>query len=206
MAVLKRSLLWRRLDTTGTEHVLLSEQSGIHARGTIVAADPVAYTCAYELLVDDHGATARLTATAEGAGWLRTVKLERALGHWHVTTGEQGDLDAALVAAGHPRGGLPGIEDAHRLTDARDVDLGYSPLFNTLPLRRLFLTHDEPGTRHTITAAWVLMPTLDVMPARQTYTTLGHGRIRYESGSFAADLTVDGDGYVRRYPGLAELV
>jgi hypothetical protein len=54
--------------------------------------------------------------------------------------------------------------------------------------------------------AWVLVPSLEVLPARQTYTALGDGRIRYESGSFAADLTVDGDGYVRRYPGLAELV
>ena len=206
MAVLKRSLLWRRLDTTGTEHALLTEQPGLHARGTIVAADPVAYTCAYELLVDDQGATARLTVHAEGAGWLRSVKLERALGRWHVTTGEQGNLDAALAAAGHPRSGLPGIEDAHRLIDARDVDLGYSPLFNSLPLRRLFLAHDKPGTQHTMTVAWVLMPALDVMPARQTYTTLGNGLIRYESGSFAADLTVDGDGFVRRYPGLAELV
>jgi uncharacterized protein len=206
MAVLRRSLLWRRLDTTGSEHALLSDQAGLHARGTIVAADPVPYTCGYELLVDDTRATARLVVTTEGAGWLRNVKLERAAGRWHVTAGEQGDLDKALAACGHPPAGMPGMEEPSRLIEARDVDLGYSALFNSLPLRRLWMVRDKPGTAHTITVAWVLVPSLEVMPARQTYTTLGDGRIRFESGSFTADLTVDGDGYVRRYPGLAELV
>jgi hypothetical protein len=208
MPVLKRSLLWRRLDTTGTEHTLINDHTGLglHARGTILAADPVPYTCVYELLVDDQGATARLTATAEGAGWLRSVKLERAAGRWHVTASEQGDLDSALVACGHPKAGLPGMEDPHRLVDARDAHLAYSALANTLPLRRLWLLRDRAGSTHTVTVAWVLLPGLEVFPTRQTYTALDGGRMRYESGSFAADLTVDGDGYVRRYPGLAEQV
>jgi hypothetical protein len=205
MPVLKRSLLWRRLDTTGIEHVLLNERNGLHARGTIVAADPIAYTCGYELLVDDHWSTARLTVTAEGAGWLRSLKLERALGRWHASAGEQGDLDAALVAARHPRAGLPGIEDAQRLLEARDADLSYSALTNTLPLRRMWLLREKPGVARSVTVAWVLMPSLEVIPAKHTYTSLGEGLIRYQSGTFAADLAVDGDGYVRRYPGLAEL-
>ncbi|MFS8478885.1 MAG: putative glycolipid-binding domain-containing protein [Micromonosporaceae bacterium] len=33
---------------------------------------------------------------------------------------------------------------------------------------------------------------------------LGDGRLRYSSASFTADLTVDADGYVTDYPGLAE--
>src|SRR6266545_4818281 len=114
MPVLPRSLFWRRLDTVGTDHALVAEQSGLYARGTMVAAEPVPYTCGYELLVDD--------------GWLRSVKLERAAGRWRVTAGEQGDLDAALRAAGHARAGLPGIEDPSQLRDALDVDLGDCPL------------------------------------------------------------------------------
>src|SRR5436309_13078168 len=107
MPVLPRSILWRRLDTVGTDHALLAEQSGLYARGTMVAAEPVPYTCGYELLVDEGWVSVRLAVTAEGAGWLRSVKLERAAGRWRVTAGEQGDLDAALGA----RAPLPGAED-----------------------------------------------------------------------------------------------
>src|SRR5437773_10831318 len=107
MAVLPQSILWRRLDTVGAEHVLLAERSGLYARGTMVAAEPVPFTCGYELLVDEGWVSARLAVTAEGAGWLRSTKLERAAGRWRVTASEQGDLDPALLAAGQPRAALP---------------------------------------------------------------------------------------------------
>jgi hypothetical protein len=206
MLVLKRSILWRRLDTVGVDHALLAEQSGLYARGTVVAAGPVPYTCGYELLVDDGWVSVRLTVTVEGAGWLRSVKLERAAGRWRVTSGEQGDLDAALVAAGHARVGLPGIEEPGRLGDALDVDLGNCPLTNTPPVRRLGLQRARPGTTHSLPVAFVLVPSLEVVAARQSYTALDESRVRYESGSFAADLTLDEQGYVIHYPGLAERV
>jgi hypothetical protein len=199
-------MLWRRLDTVGTEHVLFAEQSGLYARGTMVAAEGIPYTCGYELLVDSGWVSVRLSVTAEGAGWLRSVKLERAAGRWRVTAGEQGDLDAALRAAGHARVGLPGIEDPGQLRDALDADLGSCPLTNTPPVRRLGLLQAKPGTTSTLTVAWVLVPSLEVVAARQTYTALGEGRVRYESGSFKADLTLDDRGFVRHYPGLASAV
>src|SRR2546429_9268301 len=109
MPVLPRSILWRRLDTAGTDHALLAERSGLYARGTMVAAAPVAYTCGYELLVDEGWVSGRLSVTAEGAGWLRSVKLERAAGRWRVSRSEQGDLGAALGGAQHPPAGAAGI-------------------------------------------------------------------------------------------------
>src|SRR5947207_9623057 len=204
MPVLPRSLLWRRLDTAGTEHALLSEQSGLYARGTMVAADPVPFTCGYEVLVDGGWVSVRLAVTAEGAGWLRSIKLERAAGRWRVTAGEQGDLDAALRCGGHARAALPGAEDPALLRDALDVDLGYCPLTNTPPVRRLGLLRARPGTSATLTVAWVRVPSLEVVPARQTYTALGDNRVRYQDESFAADLTLDDSGYVVSYPELAE--
>lgn len=203
MAVSPRSLMWQRLDTSGMEHVLFEDRSGLYARGTMVAAAPVPYTCTYELLADASWSCHRLTVSVEGAGWLRSVKLERPDGRWHVTSGEQGNLDAALVTAGHPRSGLPGTEDPDRLAGALDVDLAYCPLVNTLPIRRLGLLSAPPGTAHTITAAWVLVPELVVMPTRQTYTLVEPGTVRFASGDFTADLSVDSDGYVTHYPGLA---
>jgi hypothetical protein len=206
MAVLPRSLCWQRIDSTGIEQALLDDRSGLYARGTVVGTDPVPYSGTYELQADQGWASVRLTVSVEGAGWLRSAKLERAAGRWHVTAGEQGDLDAALMRAGRTRADLPGADNPDRLAPALDIDLGYSPLTNTLPIRRLGLRSADAGTTQTITAAWVLMPSLVVVPAKQTYTVVGPGTIRYSSGDFSADLTVDGEGYVTHYPGLASLV
>ena len=206
MAVMPRSLCWQRVDSTGIEHVLFDDRSGLYARGTIVGTDPLAYSGSYELLADQEWASARLTINVEGAGWLRSLKLERAAGRWHATAGEQGDLDAALMHEGQARAQLPGVENPDRLVTALDVDLGYSPLTNTLPIRRLGLRAAATGTQQTVAVAWVLVPSLVVVPAQQTYTVVGLGTIRYSSGDFSAELTVDGDGFVTHYPGLAKLV
>ncbi|MEN3307403.1 MAG: uncharacterized protein V7603_3605 [Micromonosporaceae bacterium] len=203
MTVLPKTLLWDRLDTTGAEHVLLDDRGGLYARGTMLANDPVPHTARYSLQVDQAWASVRLEVTTEGAGWLRSVRLERAAGEWHVSAGEQGDLDAALIAAGRARSELPGCEEPERLVEALDVDLGDCPLTNTLPIRRLGLLGEAPGTSRTITAAWVLVPSLAVIPSPQTYTVLDERHHRYASGTFAADLTVDENGYVLHYPGLA---
>jgi uncharacterized protein len=193
-----RALLWTRTDTAGAEHVAFDDRRGLTARGVQVAVDPVPYACRYELYTDEAWATARFEATAEGAGWSRTVRLERAAGRWRVTTAEQGDLDGALRAAGRVAAPMPGIEDADRLADAYDVDLYASPLTNTLPLRRMGMVD------FTITAAWVLLPSLAVVASEQSYTVLGDNRVRYASGSFRADLDLDEQQFVVRYPGLAQ--
>lgn len=203
MATLPKSLLWRRLDTTGVDHALVSDGNGLHARGVAVAADPLPHTCRYEVFTDDGWSTAHIEVVTEGGGWLRTVRLERAVGRWRVTTAEQGDLDAALRAAGHAGRTLPGTEYPEQLADAVDVDLGAAPLLNTLPVRRLGLRGAEPGTSRTLCVASVLVPSLQVLPAEQVYTVLGPGRVRFSSGDFTADLDLDDEGYVTHYPGLA---
>jgi hypothetical protein len=204
MAGLPKALIWRRLDTVGAEQVLFSDRSGLHARGTMVAATPLPFSCRYDIYTDDAWVTARCEATTEGPGFVRSVRLERATGRWRVTASEQGDLDAALRAAGRAPVGLPGSDDPGRLTPARDVDLGYSPLTNTLPVRRLGLLRAAPGTTRTVDVAWVLLPGLEVVSSTQSYTLIGDGLVKFTSGTFTAELTLDADGYVKRYPGLAE--
>jgi hypothetical protein len=73
-----------------------------------------------------------------------------------------------------------------------------------LPVRRLGLDAAGPGTTHRLVMAWVLVPSLRVLPAEQVYTAVGDGRVRYTSGTFTADLELDRDGYVTHYPGLAD--
>ncbi|MEV4493192.1 putative glycolipid-binding domain-containing protein [Micromonospora coxensis] len=199
-----RSLFWSRTDGAGAEHAVLADGPGLTAHGTLLAVDPIACTCRYRLAADADGSTSTLEVEAEGAGWSRRVRLQRGADGWRVTTGEQGDLDVALRAAGHPPAGLAGTDDPDRLYDAVDVDLSGSPLFNALPVRRLGLAGAAASTEHRITVAWVLLPSLEVIPAEQVYTALGPGRVGFASDTFRAELAVDGDGFVTRYPGLAE--
>jgi hypothetical protein len=206
MAPLPDARFWTRRDTSGIEHVLFDARSGLYARGTAAAVDPIAYTCRYELQTDQSWVTTRVEVATEGAGWARTLRLELAAGRWRATTSEQGNLDAALTAAGHARAGLPGTEDADLLYGAFDVDLTGSPLTNTLPIRRLDLLKADAGVSHRLNVAWVILPSLEVVQADQIYTALGDGQVRFASETFSADLTVDDDGFVLRYPGLAEIV
>jgi hypothetical protein len=170
----------------------------------MLAATPVPFACRYELFTDHTWASARCEVTVEGAGFLRSVRLERAAGRWRVTATEQGNLDAALLAAGHPRAEQPGSDDPGKLHAALDVDLGFSPLTNTLPIRRLGMLDAAVGVSRTVDVAWILVPSLAVVDSSQTYTVLDDRRFRFVSGSFAAELDVDEQGYVRHYPGLAQ--
>jgi hypothetical protein len=203
MPTLPTSLFWSRTDVEGCDHALLDDQAGLRAQGVALAAAPVPYSCRYELVTDDSWATVRAEVTTEGGGWLRSVRVAHAAGRWRVTTSEQGDLSRALVTAGQPRVGPPGIEDQERLASAIDVDLGAAPLFNTLPVRRLGLLDAAPGTEHRLTMAWILVPSLEVLPSEQIYTALGDRKVRYFDDGFTTELELDERGYVVDYPGLA---
>ncbi|GAA1587435.1 putative glycolipid-binding domain-containing protein [Actinoplanes couchii] len=200
---LATALFWERDDVPGAEHVLSGDG---FVRGTMLTAAPVPFVCRYQVLTDPGGVTARAEVSTEGAGWTRTVRLELAAGRWRVTGSEQGDLDAALVEAGHARAGQPGCADPDLLYGAFDVDLAGSALFTALPIRRLGLRGAEPGVSHRISVALVLVPSLEVVQGDQIYTPLGGDRVRFASETFSADLEYDADGFVVDYPGLARRV
>jgi hypothetical protein len=199
-------LFWEREDVPGAEHTLLDARDDLYARGTVLAAGTVPFTCRYEVQTGPDRVTSRVDVQAEGAGWARSVRLELASGRWRVTASEQGDLDAALVEAGHARAGLPGCAEPDLLFGAFDVDLGGSALFNALPVRRLGLNGGEAGVSHRLSVALVLTPSLEVVQADQIYTPLGGNRVRFASETFSADLVCDDDGFVTDHPGLARRV
>ncbi len=90
-------------------------------------------------------------------------------------------------------GGAP----APDLDGCSDVDLGWTPATNTLPIRRLGLHNGEAAT---ISAAWVRFPELDVVAAMQRYTRIRDVRWRYQSGAYDFELGVDpGTGLVLAY-------
>jgi hypothetical protein len=88
--------------------------------------------------------------------------------------------------------------------DVLDLDLHASPLFNSLPVLRDRL--HEGGDAREYTMAFVSVPELTVQRSSQRYVPLERGIVRYRSGTFTADLEFDADGFVVRYPGLAERV
>jgi hypothetical protein len=81
------------------------------------------------------------------------------------------------------------------------VDLGFSPLTNTLPILADGL--HRGGEPRDYVMALVDVPSLEVVRSEQRYEPFAPGLVRFRSGDFAAMLELDDDGFVVRYPGLA---
>ena len=87
------------------------------------------------------------------------------------------------------------------LGDADFFDLGWSPLFNSLPVLRDRLL--EPGRARDYVMRWVDVPSLEVTRSEQRYEPLGNRLVRFRSDSFAADIEFDEQGFVLDYPSIA---
>jgi hypothetical protein len=85
-----------------------------------------------------------------------------------------------------------------------DVDLGFSPSTNLLPIRRLALAVGEEAE---VKAAWLPFPSLRFEALPQVYRRDGDLIYRYESagGAFVRTLEVNAMGFVTSYPGLWQI-
>lgn len=104
---------------------------------------------------------------------------------------EPGHLRAEVV-------GGPSIDVGLDGTDF--FDLGYSPLFNSLPV---LAGLTEPAD---FVMSFVHVPSLEVSRSEQRYEPMEDGVVRYSSGSFVAVISFDADGFVKHYEKLAERV
>jgi uncharacterized protein len=169
-----REVVWSALRWPGLEHVSVGERSAV-GRG-IAVLDGVPTHVDYALRTDRTGATRHVEITVSGPFPTRTRTLHAdEAARWRDGSGPLPDLDGCL-----------------------DVDISFTPCTNTLPIRRLGLA---AGGTAEIDAAYLSVPGLTVRRARQRYRRLAGG-YRYESGSFAADLTVDDADLVTDYPEL----
>jgi hypothetical protein len=87
------------------------------------------------------------------------------------------------------------------LGNADFFDLGWSPLFNSLPVIRDGLL--EPGPPCEYVMRWVDVPSLEITTSGQRYEPLGRGLVRFQAGTFMADIQFDEAGLVLHYPGIA---
>jgi hypothetical protein len=90
------------------------------------------------------------------------------------------------------------------LGDADFFDVFASPFFNSLPVARDALL--DGGPARTYTMQFVRVPDLEVVRSEQRYEPLGAWVVHYSSGSFAADIAFDADGFVTVYEGFLERV
>jgi hypothetical protein len=204
-----RAITW--IKERGAEFAELELGGGeLRAVGVAVSGAPVPYRLEYELDCRDGFVTRRLSVRAWGAGWGRHLELTRdPRDGWAIDAGSDGDPG---VPGAPPPGGDPSA-----FADALDCDLGECPVTNTMPvLRRGLLGGSDPVE---FLMAWVSVPWLAVTRSRQLYTHLRSGPafepglpwpgplsvIRYESGSFSADVTFDAEGVVVDYPGLGRM-
>ncbi len=82
-----------------------------------------------------------------------------------------------------------------------DIDLGFSPSTNLLPIRRLALSVGEEAK---VKAAWLPFPSLEFEVLSQIYRRDAERTYRYESGGgiFVSVLEVNAAGLVTSYRGL----
>ncbi len=181
-----KTVLWRSLFAPGIEYCELSPlvHPGWRLLGDVVGvANGEPFHVHYVVGCDERWATFTARCSIDLPGGPQHRNLIRKPGKpWTLNAQEQPALDECV-----------------------DVDLGFSPSTNTLPIRRLGLA---VGESRELTAAWVRFPDFELLPLRQRYTRTGEQAYRYESveSGFTADLTVDDVGLVISYPGVWERV
>jgi uncharacterized protein len=186
-----RTVLWQRIGSPGSEWSAVErEPDGWRLHGIVlaeVATAPVLVHYAVALATDWSTRAVEI-AMRSGASEPRTLKLT-------VTPDQRWQIERQPV----PDRAVP-VDDLAALHGLIDVDLGFSPVTNTIPVRRL-----EPaiGEAVAMTAAWVRFPELTVEPLPQRYLRLAERRYRYESagGAFVAEIEVDDLGLVTTYEG-----
>jgi hypothetical protein len=185
-----RLLVWRGLDEWRAECAsAVLHDDRLEARGVQLGSEPIPYRLDYDLETGAGFVTVRLALTATGDGWSRSLDLRRN-GH--------GAWELPGTGAGAEELGGPGGDPAE-LDGALDCDLAFSPLTNFMPIRR------DAGGPADYLMAWVSVPDLRVHRSAQRYEPLGERRVRFsDETGFTADLELDEDGFIERYPGLAE--
>ncbi len=183
-------LTWRAHDVPRMESVRVQLSGNrIKAYGRIVAAatsSHPAFSASYDLVTDETGATKRLSLTMTLAERERQLSIARdEEGMWLVRDHQNQTSRAAFDGA-------------------LDVDVVFSPFFNALPIRRTGLYQRAESLE--VPVVYVRLPELSVELETISYTSTGSKEISLKSPVAETTITVDDDGFILDYPGLAERI
>ena len=185
-------LTWRAFDARRMESVRV-QLSGkrLKANGRIVTAatdSNPAFAAYYDLQTDDRGATRRLGMTVTSAERERQLAVARDEENMWMVTDHQGESRAAYDGA-------------------LDIDVVFSPFFNALPIRRCDLMARADSI--TVPTIYVRLPEMTLSSAVVSYSSPAPGSaegIKVHSPVSKVTLTVDPNGFIVDYPGLAERI
>ena len=178
-------LRWRRIDVPGREEALVEHVAGgwLLAGELEVEESNVPAVLRYRIECDERWHTRVALIEGYSGNAIRIELTTDGRGNWMI------DGHAAAAVNG-----------------AMDVDLGFTPMTNTLPIRRLDL---DIGDRANVRSAWLRFPELRLEVLEQTYYRESNRRFVYEAlvdgEPFRAALDTDPYGRVLRYEGLWEL-
>ena len=174
---------WRRLDVPGHEEAGIEQTPGGWRLTGQLEADEATVRAALTYAIDCDRDWRTRRAVVTGSASAVPVRFEFSAdgeGHWTLN--------------GAP---LP------RVAGALDIDLGFTPATNLLPIRRLALA---VGERADVRTAWVRFPELRVEALEQSYRreapTVFHYDALVDGERFQARLDTDEFGRVLLYEGL----
>lgn len=174
-----QSIIWQRLDMPGHESAsVFADDEGWTADGSAVFVyEGRACRLDYLIECDDEWNTAFATIN----GWVgdEVIDLEIEVdqgGRWTINGEGCPEVDGCI-----------------------DIDLNFSPVTNTLPIRRLEMA---VGESEGVRSAWLRFPSFKFEALDQIYTRLDDTTYRYESGGgrFVRELKVNEFGLVTDYP------
>ena len=173
------TILWRRVDLPGHEIAVLNAiHGGWSLSGTaIFSSEQGPSKLDYVVLCDSTWRTnsAEITGIigADRVSLIVSVDVER---RWYLNGVECCAVEGCI-----------------------DIDLGFSPSTNLLPIRRLALS---VGDEAKVRAAWLPFPSLRLESLPQIYRRDRDSTYRYESsaGAFVRTLEVNDVGFVTSYP------
>ena len=184
-----KTLTWRAHDVPRMESVRVQLTGNrIKAYGRIVAAatsSHPAFSASYDLVTDEAGGTKRLSMTVTLAERERQLSIARDEENMWLIQDHTGQTQRAAYDG------------------ALDVDVIFSPFFNALPIRRTGLYQRTDSI--TCPVVYVRLPEVAVESAVISYSSAADG-IKLHSPAAETTITVDSNGFILDYPGLAERI
>ena len=179
------TILWRRLDHPGLEWCQLLQTQKEKSLGGVALFEYDRLPCRMEYLIKCGSTWTAAAVEVHGQIGKRSISIQLKVdskGRWMRNGKVVPSVDGCV-----------------------DVDLGFSPSTNLLPIRRIGL---RPGQEASVTAAWVEFPSLLLRPLPQLYRRIDQESMHYESagGVFKRKLSINRQGFVTRYPDYWEVV